>query len=153
MEIEQAVKLIWLVIVKWKLDNLLLRFNMTMLDNLQWIINHCLGLGHETMVCAVCLTMFFLLQWCEIGSLKGNNSFINVVLDFLCCWEKNLVNCWSCTIICLVTSIRIRSMWILSRILPSALGALVLLTGGRSWRQQQPPCAVKVGFPRCLYNT
>ena len=23
-----------------------------------WIINHCLGLGHETMVCAVCLTMF-----------------------------------------------------------------------------------------------
>ena len=26
-----------------------------------WIINHCLGLGHETMVCAVCLTMFFLI--------------------------------------------------------------------------------------------
>ena len=26
-----------------------------------WIINHCLGLGHETMVCAVCLTM---LLWC-----------------------------------------------------------------------------------------
>ena len=26
-----------------------------------WIINHCLGLGHETMVCAVCLTMFL---WC-----------------------------------------------------------------------------------------
>ena len=23
-----------------------------------WIVNHCLGLGHETMVCAVCLTMF-----------------------------------------------------------------------------------------------
>ena len=23
-----------------------------------WIINHCLELGHETMVCAVCLTMF-----------------------------------------------------------------------------------------------
>ena len=23
-----------------------------------WIINHCLGLGHETMVCAVVLTMF-----------------------------------------------------------------------------------------------
>ena len=23
-----------------------------------WIINHCLGLGHETMVCAVCLSMF-----------------------------------------------------------------------------------------------
>ena len=27
-----------------------------------WIINHCLGLGHETMVCAVCLTMFFLFK-------------------------------------------------------------------------------------------
>ena len=26
-----------------------------------WIINHCLGLGHETMVCAVCLTMFLCL--------------------------------------------------------------------------------------------
>ena len=26
------------------------------------IINHCLGLGHETMVCAVCLTMFLLRQ-------------------------------------------------------------------------------------------
>ena len=23
-----------------------------------WITNHCLGLGHEIMVCAVCLTMF-----------------------------------------------------------------------------------------------
>ena len=27
-----------------------------------WIINHCLGLGHETMVCAVCLTMFLLIR-------------------------------------------------------------------------------------------
>ena len=31
-----------------------------------WIINHCLGLGHETMVCAVCLTMF-LWGLCNIG--------------------------------------------------------------------------------------
>ena len=23
-----------------------------------WIINHCIGLGHETKVCAICLTMF-----------------------------------------------------------------------------------------------
>ena len=36
-----------------------------------WIINHCLGLGHETMVCAVCLIMFLGLdflhtgQWCR----------------------------------------------------------------------------------------
>ena len=26
-----------------------------------WIINHLLGLGHETMVCAVCLTVFLLI--------------------------------------------------------------------------------------------
>ena len=26
-----------------------------------WIVNHCLGLGHETMVCAVCLNMFLRL--------------------------------------------------------------------------------------------
>ena len=26
--------------------------------NLWWIISHCLGLGHETMVCVVCLTTF-----------------------------------------------------------------------------------------------
>ena len=29
-----------------------------------WIINHCLGLGHETMVCAVCLTVFLWLPLC-----------------------------------------------------------------------------------------
>ena len=32
-----------------------------------WIINHCLGLGHETMVCAVCLTMFL---WINPGMDK-----------------------------------------------------------------------------------
>ena len=34
-----------------------------------WIINHCLGLGHETMVCAVCLTMFFpyAVFWCILS--------------------------------------------------------------------------------------
>ena len=26
---------------------------------------HCLGLGHETMVCAVCLTMFFFWKCCK----------------------------------------------------------------------------------------
>ena len=30
-----------------------------------WIINHCLGLGHETMVCAVCLTMFLWWWWTQ----------------------------------------------------------------------------------------
>ena len=27
-----------------------------------WTITHCLGLGHETMVCAVCLSVFFKLK-------------------------------------------------------------------------------------------
>ena len=27
-------------------------------ENTVWIIIHCLGLGHETMVCAVCLSIF-----------------------------------------------------------------------------------------------
>ena len=27
-----------------------------------WIINYCLGLGHETMVCAVCRTMFLAIS-------------------------------------------------------------------------------------------
>ena len=35
-----------------------------------WIINHCLGLGHETMVCAVCLTMFLLDKLLYYG-IKG----------------------------------------------------------------------------------
>ena len=34
-----------------------------------WIINHCLGLGHETMVCAVCLTMFL---WCLTKASDSN---------------------------------------------------------------------------------
>ena len=38
-----------------------------------WIINHCLGLGHETMVCAVCLTMFLLThyQWAPLAFAWG----------------------------------------------------------------------------------
>ena len=35
-----------------------------------WTITHCLGLGHETMVCAVCLFIF--LWICDmVGSLRG----------------------------------------------------------------------------------
>ena len=34
-------------------------------------ITHCLGLGHETMVCAVCLSIFlFISSWCN---MNGNN--------------------------------------------------------------------------------
>ena len=31
-----------------------------------WTIIHCLGLGHETMVCAVCLSIFLLHPVCDI---------------------------------------------------------------------------------------
>ena len=35
-----------------------------------WTITHCLGLGHETMVCAVCLSIF--LRICDVaGLLRG----------------------------------------------------------------------------------
>ena len=33
-----------------------------------WTISHCLGLGHETMVCAVCLSIFL---WCSPGALAS----------------------------------------------------------------------------------
>ena len=35
-----------------------------------WTITHCLGLGHETMVCAVCLAIFLFLS----GSARGSAS-------------------------------------------------------------------------------
>ena len=35
-----------------------------------WTITHCLGLGHETMVCAVCLSIFFWI--CDmVGLIRG----------------------------------------------------------------------------------
>ena len=59
-----------------------------------WIINHCLGLGHETMVCAVCLTMFLLVgmdciflnrcyqQWLRIKNcLSKHKYFVNIKSD------------------------------------------------------------------------
>ena len=32
---------------------------LTIIKSEVWTITHCLGLGHETMVCAVCLSIFF----------------------------------------------------------------------------------------------
>ena len=37
-----------------------------------WTITHCLGLGHETTVCAVCLSIFFLFFSCTLISLLWN---------------------------------------------------------------------------------
>ena len=30
-----------------------------------WTITHCLGLGHETMVCAVCISLFLSIPWAK----------------------------------------------------------------------------------------
>ena len=55
-----------------------------------WIINHCLGLGHETMVCAVCLTMFL---WgppgsCrpQVGPMLAQQTFLSGILWINFCW-------------------------------------------------------------------
>ena len=46
-----------------------------------WIINHCLGLGHETMVCAVCLAMF-LLDRCTA------EIFLHYICDGVVIWTQ-----------------------------------------------------------------
>ena len=38
-----------------------------------WTITHCLGLCHETMVCAVCLSIFLLVMWYSPGSNFTSN--------------------------------------------------------------------------------
>ena len=45
-----------------------------------WIITHCLGLGHETMVSAVCLSTFF---WIYICQLIGPCGLLTVISKFL----------------------------------------------------------------------
>ena len=42
-----------------------------------WIINHCLGLGHETMVCAVCLTMFLWAAY-HVSTMPPTDGFQSV---------------------------------------------------------------------------
>ena len=59
-----------------------------------WIINHCLGLGHETMVCAVCLTMFLssnllskyhLFYSCICPCFLSNGAFVcNLIIQIFC---------------------------------------------------------------------
>ena len=46
--IERIYILCIIIIIKWELV---------------WTITHCLGLGHETMVCAVCLSVFLWKLW------------------------------------------------------------------------------------------
>ena len=53
-----------------------------------WPICHCLGLGHETMVCAVCLYIFLLTncrQW-DLGENLGKlfSSLLQYSIDVVC---------------------------------------------------------------------
>ena len=59
-----------------------------------WTITHCLGLGHETMVCAVCLSTFLCNRALHCAFVhKGNQSTFSLssVVDFI---EKCLVTSW-----------------------------------------------------------
>ena len=60
-----------------------------------WIINHCLGLGHETMVCAVCLTMFLWNEEHDISSeiLKTILDCMPRMLDHNMCVSGTFL-CW-----------------------------------------------------------
>ena len=63
-----------------------------------WIVNHCLGLGHETMECAVCLTMF--LWICDMTRLLRGTFHVLVV------FAPNLVLCHlACSITILLATL------------------------------------------------
>ena len=79
-----------------------------------WIINHCLGLGHETMVCAVCLTMF----------LRNRDIFC---LMILCVDYRHLTHC------CLVTPysvIKLGHHWFMQQLVARSTPSREL---NRSW--------------------
>ena len=50
-----------------------------------WTVTHCLGLGHETMVCAVCLSIFSLKNY-VIMSIRGHH-----LLRYCSLWVQNLM--------------------------------------------------------------
>ena len=66
-----------------------------------WTITHCLGLGHETMVCAVCLSIFLFLLWgfallCIVW-IFGNQKRLYCLNHFLvvnniCAWMNSWAN-------------------------------------------------------------
>ena len=70
---------------------------ITIIKSEVWTITHCLGLGHETMVCAVCLSIFLSRQWlllsvhCNSKSLHMNVKF--QVFIYLCAM-KDIIAQW-----------------------------------------------------------
>ena len=67
----------------WK--NIFITYLIIIIKPEVWILNHCLGLGHETMVCAVCLTIF--LWICDMTRLLRGTFHVLVV------FAPNLVLC------------------------------------------------------------
>ena len=76
-----------------------------------WTINRWLGLGHETMICVVCLAMFFmairLWIWCHINHItysaqrivkfkqtifKSGHDFDNPLVSLSCYWHTRQIN-------------------------------------------------------------
>ena len=49
-----------------------------------WIIIHCLGLGHETMVCAVCLSIVSFLLHKDSATTFPNSIFIYSIFHDIC---------------------------------------------------------------------
>ena len=41
-----------------------------------WTITHCLGLGHETMVCVVCLSMFLSIGFTVFAPAQDLNDYV-----------------------------------------------------------------------------
>ena len=54
-----------------------------------WTITHCLGLGHETMVCAVCLSIFLLLFL--LWALEKISDILQTTLRNMFSWMKRNV--------------------------------------------------------------
>ena len=64
-------------------------FNIIIIKSEVWIVNHCLGLGHETMVCAVCLNMF-LWPWYWISNMATHALLLHI-------WYKTTPISWNST--------------------------------------------------------
>ena len=49
-----------------RIGKIYIRFLIITIKSEVWAITYCLGSGHETMVCAVCLSIFFLIWYFDI---------------------------------------------------------------------------------------
>ena len=64
-------------------ENILLCLIIIIIKSEVWTSIHCLRLGHETMVCAICLFIFLsYIDWNRIGGCSGNiSSQVHAVLQ------------------------------------------------------------------------